>query len=317
MADWNQPTNLSDYQSGILPVLKGRDEDSATLFLNPGNNIPTGSIRYLRSGDKLQEWNGTAWVDKVLSISGGGTGAANVAAARTALGLGTMAVQNNNAVNITGGSITGTSIDVANLTGTLPLVRGGTGASLALGAAGSHLQSNGSTVVFSNDGSQLAALNASNLATGTVPQARLPGSLGAYFGTVFQHITVQTNLTASYAFLSGFSLNITPKSATNRIRVICTITLFGWVYGGPSLDIDLGIFRNGSLLREFLAVQSLSGTPSGEQLTTTPTVITIDSPSTTASVNYALAGKAAAGTCIANFSNYGQPTSYMELAELS
>src|SRR5215510_5348186 len=111
MADWSKPTNASDYQTEVLQILKARDEDAITMFLNPGSNIPTGSMRYLRAGDKIQEWNGSAWIDKILSISGGGTGGSSAAAARTALGLGTMAVQNNNAVAITGGTITGVSVD--------------------------------------------------------------------------------------------------------------------------------------------------------------------------------------------------------------
>jgi hypothetical protein len=56
-----------------------------------------------------------------LAILYGGTGAANAADARTNLGLGTMAVQDDNAVSITGGDIVGiTDITVAD---------GGTGAS--------------------------------------------------------------------------------------------------------------------------------------------------------------------------------------------
>lgn len=55
-------------------------------------------------------WNGTP-----ISIAFGGTGATSVGAARTALGLGTMATQNASAVSITGGSIINTAITgVAN-----------------------------------------------------------------------------------------------------------------------------------------------------------------------------------------------------------
>jgi len=139
------------------------------------SNQPTGYVRYNRSGSKLQEWSGSAWVDVVFSVAGGGTGGSTASAARTALGLGSMATQDNTSVNITGGTISGVSMNASVLTaGTVALNRGGTGASLSLGSIGQPMMSNGSGVVFA-DGDQIAKLNASNLTTGTVPLARLSG----------------------------------------------------------------------------------------------------------------------------------------------
>lgn len=66
------------------------------------------------------------WTAGVLDLAHGGTGAATASAARTALGLGTIATQAASSVTITGGSITGiTDLAVAD---------GGTGASDASGA---------------------------------------------------------------------------------------------------------------------------------------------------------------------------------------
>ena len=65
-----------------------------TVTINEGNvNITGGTISGLSSP---------------IAIADGGTGSANAGAARTALGLGTVATQASNAVAVTGGTISGT-----------------------------------------------------------------------------------------------------------------------------------------------------------------------------------------------------------------
>src|SRR5215216_2244991 len=128
MADWNLPTISSPYED-IPGLLKDLALDSATLFLNEPTNPIEGMIKLLRSPVKLQERSPTQWDDLVLSVGGGGTGGSTASSARSNLGLGTIAVQDSDAVSITGGSLAGT-------------------------------------------GSGLTALNANNLASGTVPHAR-------------------------------------------------------------------------------------------------------------------------------------------------
>ena len=62
----------------------------------------------------LQEWDGSAWQNKVISIAGGGTGASTPSGILGNLNLGTMALQNATAVAITGGTITGITNLVLN-----------------------------------------------------------------------------------------------------------------------------------------------------------------------------------------------------------
>lgn len=113
MADWSRPV-ISEVYVDILDLLKSRDVDAITLYYSTPTNQPTGAIEFNRVGNKFREWNGTAWIDKVLSIEGGGTGAVTAGAARTALGIGSLATQNSNAVTITGGTISGlTSLGIS------------------------------------------------------------------------------------------------------------------------------------------------------------------------------------------------------------
>lgn len=83
----------------------------------------------------------------VLAVSGGGTGASTAGAARTNLGLDTMATQAASAVAITGGTVAGATISTSTFSGTatitggtitgitdLTVADGGTGASTAANA---------------------------------------------------------------------------------------------------------------------------------------------------------------------------------------
>lgn len=104
MADWSKPVITSNYVL-FVDETKNRDIDAITLQRIPLTNPPTGSIKLVRAPVKFQEWDGSTFVDLVLSVAGGGTGSSTPSGAGAALGLGTMAYQNANAVAITGGSV--------------------------------------------------------------------------------------------------------------------------------------------------------------------------------------------------------------------
>lgn len=172
MADWNLPSLSSDYDD-FLTYLKARDFDAISLGYSSITNPITGMVKYVRASNKFQEYDGASWVDKLLAVAGGGTGAANAADARTNLGLGTIATQNANNVSITGGTVSGlASIGVnGNATIVGQLVLGSTPVTLTDSAG--KIQALSSTYLANLSGANLTSLNASNLSSGTVATARL------------------------------------------------------------------------------------------------------------------------------------------------
>lgn len=99
-------------------------------------------------------------VNGVIQIENGGTGATTVVAARSALELGSLALQNSTTVNITGGTISGIS--------DLAIADGGTGASNATAARTNLGLSIGTDVqAFSNQLVLLSSLSTTGLISKT------------------------------------------------------------------------------------------------------------------------------------------------------
>jgi microcystin-dependent protein len=63
VTDFNTP-GLGDYFEDVLDILKGRDVSCAKMAFDTETNIPTSTLRYNRTNRVLEEWNGSAWVEK-------------------------------------------------------------------------------------------------------------------------------------------------------------------------------------------------------------------------------------------------------------
>lgn len=337
-ADWSHPVLADNYSDVLLVYLNGKDIDALTLQKTAPSNLPDGAIAYDRSTDLFKEWDGVGlvFVTKVLSIAGGGTGAASAGAARTSLGLGSMSTQDSSAVSITGGSISGITLNASAITaGVIALARGGTGASLSLGASGTFLQSNGAAIVFGSDGSILANLNASNLASGTVPNARingalltnlnasniasgtvplarLPSGLGGIASVAQVTTSAQVFVSGSYTSI-GLSITVTPLSSSNR--VILMATLNGFLSPGNT-QMGCGLFRNGSLLFDFARVGD-ADSAAGANAYDGANLNYVDSPATTSATVYEIKVYFYSGSFGGIFQNGSHGNSYLIATEIT
>jgi hypothetical protein len=178
MGDWNLPALISNY-ADFLNYLASRDFDAISLGVNAITNPQAGMMRYIRASNRFQEFDGTAWQDKILSIAAGGTSANTAAGARAALGIGGLAAQDPNNVLITGGSITGLATlgvnGSASIGGDLDVngvIFVGTGNVQPFDSTG-KIQALNPTYFASLNGSLLTNLNGAAISSGQIPVARM------------------------------------------------------------------------------------------------------------------------------------------------
>jgi hypothetical protein len=152
-------------------------------------------------------------------------------------GLGTMAEQDASAVAITGGTISGVTIPASNVTGTLGVPNGGTGASTLTG----YVKGNGtaamtaSATVPSTDITGLGTMSAQNANSVNITGGSISGT------TVAGYVPTTTTITAGTGLTGGGDLS------ANRTLDIANTTVVAASYGSSSKTLTATVNAQGQL----------------------------------------------------------------------
>ena len=231
-------------------------KSTAPSLDNDGNALLTGAIYWNTTSSSLFIWKGSAWDAAAFSASGTvtsfntRTGSITLSNSDVTTALGLTPISAASTSTLTNKSIDGTTNTVTNLSAsnlssgtvpsarlsltssdlpTVPTTKGGTGLT-TIGTANQYLKVNSGATALEYGTVDLTSLSASNLTSGTIPDARFPATLPTASGT---------NLTS----LNGS--NISSGTISNsRLTGSGSITINGSsVALGGSATIAAGVFN--------------------------------------------------------------------------
>ena len=115
-----------------------------------------------------------------------------------------------------------------------------------------------------------------------------------------QEITAITTTTSNSAVASGFTLTITPKSASSKIKT--SVGMNGIYMSSQNTAMQMYIYKNGSFLDFLDDIAGYGITGQNPNQNANPTHIYVDSPNTTSATTYAIFISVQSGTL--GFNNY-------------
>ena len=117
-----------------------------------------------------------------------------------------------------------------------------------------------------------------------------------------QEITAYTTTSSTSAVATGFTLTITPKFTSSIIK--CTVGFNGFYAAATGAAASIYLHKNGSFHKYLDAVVGYARPAGQEHVTSNPTLLVTDSPSTTSAVTYAIFWKRNSGSGAVHFNNY-------------
>jgi len=235
--------------------------------------------------------NTVNWLDSTVSV--------DVVGDTTPQLGGNLDVNGNSIVSVSNGNITFTP------DGTGKVIIDGLSHPTADGTSGQFMKTDGAGNL-SFDTVDLTNLSASNLTSGTLPDARFPSVLPAVSGAnltnlpsggkVLQVVSTEktdtfSSSSTSFVDVTGLSLNITPSATSSKVLVLINIgssNSNGYKYG-------FRLIRAGTTINEgdsagSRAQVSIGLLSSVQQSFESSSILHLDSPSSTSSTNYQIQG---------------------------
>ena len=134
-----------------------------------------------------------------------------------------------------------------------------------------------------------------------------------------QEITAYTTTNSASSVATGFTLTITPKSATSIIR--CTVGFNGFYVNATAACASITLYKNGSFHKYLDAVSGYAHASSAYHHTSNPTLMVTDSPNTTSPTTYAIFWRRNLGSGNVYMNNYatanGETRSYFTVEEIA